>query len=83
MTRVRLDIITIVLDWSDLVREQGQEKDEKHPNIDELKAAIKATWSSITSQQCHRLIASRSRCIDAVIFIRNSQGLRDIGCIIE
>ena len=27
-------------------------------NTDELKAAIKATWASITPQQCHRLIAS-------------------------
>lgn len=27
-------------------------------NIDELKAAIRDTWASITPQQCHRLILS-------------------------
>ena len=36
-------------------------------NTDELKAAIKATWASITPQQCHRLIASLSRRIVEVI----------------
>ncbi len=36
-------------------------------NADDLKAAIKATWASITSEQCHRLIASMPRRIDAVI----------------
>ncbi len=38
------------------------------PNItDDLKAAIKATWASVTLQQCHRLIASMQRHIEAVI----------------
>ncbi len=37
------------------------------PYRDNLKAAIKATWASITSEQCHRLIASMPRHIDAVI----------------
>ncbi len=36
-------------------------------NVDDLKAAIKATWASITPEQCHRLIASMPRRIDAVI----------------
>ncbi len=36
-------------------------------NADDLRAAIKATWASITSEQCHRLIASMPRRIDAVI----------------
>ena len=36
-------------------------------NTDELKTAIKATWASKTPQQCHRLIASMPRRIDAVI----------------
>ncbi len=41
---------------------------DTRPNItDDLKAAIKATWASITSEQCHRLIASVPRRIDAVI----------------
>ena len=38
------------------------------PNtVDELKAAIEASWASITPQQCHRLIASMPRRIEAVI----------------
>ncbi len=36
-------------------------------NADDLKAAIKATWASITLEQCHRLIVSMPRRIDAVI----------------
>ncbi len=36
-------------------------------NADDLKAAIKATCASITPEQCHKLIASMPRCIDAVI----------------
>ena len=42
-------------------------RDTRPNNADELKAAIKATWASMTPQQCHRLIASMSRHIDAVI----------------
>ncbi len=46
-----------------------QDEDERHQtdNADDLKAAIKATWASITPELCHRLIASMSRHIDAVI----------------
>ncbi len=36
-------------------------------NADDLKAAIKATCASITPDQCHRLVASMPRRIDAVI----------------
>ncbi len=36
-------------------------------NADDLKAAIKATWASITPEQCHRLIGSMPRRSDAVI----------------
>ncbi len=43
-----------------------QEEDEPN-NADDLKAAIKATWASITPEQCHRLIVSMPRHIDAVI----------------
>uniref|UniRef100_A0A8C6LB75 Tc1-like transposase DDE domain-containing protein n=1 Tax=Nothobranchius furzeri TaxID=105023 RepID=A0A8C6LB75_NOTFU len=39
----------------------------KHNTLDELKAAIEASWASITPQQCHRLIASMPRRIEAVI----------------
>ena len=33
-------------------------RDMRPDNAEELKAAIEASWSSITPQQCHRLIAS-------------------------
>ncbi len=33
-------------------------RDTRPNNADDLKAAIKATWTSITPEQCHRLIAS-------------------------
>ncbi|CAJ0938173.1 unnamed protein product [Ranitomeya imitator] len=42
-------------------------RDTRPNNADELKAAIKATWASITPQQRHRLIASMPRCIDALM----------------
>ncbi len=42
-------------------------RDTRPNNADDLKAAIKATWASITPEQCHRLIASMPRRIDAVI----------------
>ncbi len=42
-------------------------RDTRPNNADDLKAAIKATWSSITPEQCHRLIAFMPRRIDAVI----------------
>ncbi len=44
-------------------------RDTRPNNRDDLKAAIKATWASITPEQCHRLIASTPRYIDAVIRI--------------
>ncbi len=40
---------------------------DTRPNKPDLKASIKATWASITPEQCHRLIASMPRRIDAVI----------------
>ncbi|KAG1927929.1 IS630 family transposase [Pimephales promelas] len=41
---------------------------DARPNTqDELKAAIETSWASITPQQCHRLIASMPRHIEAVI----------------
>ncbi len=42
-------------------------RDTRPNNADDQKAAIKATWASITPEQCHRLIASMPRRIDAVI----------------
>ncbi len=42
-------------------------RDARPNNADDLKAAIKVTWASITPEQCHRLINSMPRHIDAVI----------------
>ncbi len=36
-------------------------------NADELKATVKETWASIPPQQCHKLITSTPRRIEAVI----------------
>ncbi len=46
-----------------------QEEDEKQEikNADELKATVKETWASIRPQQCHKLITSMPRRIEAVI----------------
>ncbi|KAL0190876.1 hypothetical protein M9458_013574 [Cirrhinus mrigala] len=42
-------------------------RDARPNTLDELKAAIEASWASITPQQCHRLIASMPRRTEAVI----------------
>ncbi len=42
-------------------------RDTRPNNTDDLKAALKAIWASITPEQCHRLITSMPRRIDAVI----------------
>ncbi len=44
-------------------------------NADDLKAAIKATWASIPPQQCHKLITSMPRRIEAVIKAKGAQVL--------
>ncbi len=41
-------------------------RDTRPNNADDMKAAIKAIWASITPEQCHRLITSMPRSIDAV-----------------
>ncbi len=33
-------------------------RDTRPNNADDLKAAVKATWTSITPEQCHRLITA-------------------------
>lgn len=48
-------------------------RDMRPNNAEELKAAIEASWSSITPQQCHRLIASMPRRIEAVIDAKGAQ----------
>ncbi len=47
-------------------------RDTRPNNADDLKAAIKATWASITPEQCHRMIASMPRRIDAVIHAKGA-----------
>ncbi len=42
-------------------------RDTRPNNADELKAAVKETWASIPPQQCHKLITSTPRRIEAVI----------------
>ncbi len=72
-----------VLDWSENLPDlnpienlwgivKRKMRDTRLNNADDPKAAIKATWASITYVQCHRLIASMSRHIDAVI---NAKGV--------
>ncbi len=42
-------------------------ENKRSKNADELKAAVKETWASIPPQQCHKLITSMPRRIEAVI----------------
>ncbi len=42
-------------------------RDTRPNNADDLKAAIKATWASITPEQCHRLITSMPPCHAALM----------------
>ncbi len=63
-----------VLDWPENMPDLnpienlwGIVKRKMRDNADDLKAAIKATWASITPEQCHRLIASMPSHINAVI----------------
>ncbi len=63
-----------VLDWPEnspdlnpienLVKRNMRNKRPK--NADELKATVKETWASIPPQQCHKLITSMPRRIEAV-----------------
>ncbi len=42
-------------------------RDTRPNNADDLKATVKETWASIPPQQCHKLITSMPRRIEAVI----------------
>ncbi len=42
-------------------------RDTRPNNADDLKATVKETWASIPPQQCHKLITSMLRRIEAVI----------------
>ncbi len=58
------DLNPIENQWGIIKRKM---RDTRPNNADDLKAAIKATWASITPEQCHRPIASMPRHTDAVI----------------
>ncbi len=47
-------------------------RDTRPNNADDLKAAIKETWASIPPQQCHKLITSMPRRIEALIKAKGS-----------
>ncbi len=42
-------------------------RDTRPNDVDDLKATVKETWASIPPQQCHKLITSMPRQIEAVI----------------
>ncbi len=46
-------------------------RNKRPNNADELKATVKETWASIPPQQCHKLITSMPRRIEAVIKAKN------------
>ncbi len=46
---------------------QRKMRDTRPNNADDLKATVKETWASIPPQQCHKLITSMPRRIEAVI----------------
>ncbi len=50
--------------WSIIKRKM---RNKRSNNADELKATVKETWASIPPQQCHKLITSMPRRIEAVI----------------
>ncbi|KAK3547556.1 hypothetical protein QTP86_024713, partial [Hemibagrus guttatus] len=58
------DLIPIENLWG-IVKRKIRNKRQK--NADELKATVKETWASIPPQQCHKLITSMPRPIEAVI----------------
>ncbi len=45
-------------------------RDTRPNNADDLKAAIRATWASIIPEHCHRLIASMTCRINAVMHVK-------------
>ncbi len=42
-------------------------RNKRPNNADELKTTVKETWASTPPQQCHKLISSMPRRIEAVI----------------
>ncbi len=57
-------VFEIVNLWG-IVKRKTRHKRPK--NADELKATVKESWAAIPPQQCHKLITSMPRRIEAVI----------------
>ncbi len=53
-------------------------RDTRPNNADDLKATVKETWASIPPQQCHKLITSMPRRIEAVIRLKQKEPLPSI-----
>ncbi len=55
--------------WAIVKRKMSivKRKNKRPKNADELKATVKETWASKPPQQCHKLITSMPRRIEAVI----------------
>ncbi len=53
-------------------------RDTRPNNADELKATVKETWASIPPQQCHKLITSMPRRIEAVIKAKGAIAYRPL-----
>ncbi len=47
-------------------------RNKRPKNADELKTTVKETWASIPPQQCHKLITSMPRRIEAVIKVKEA-----------
>ncbi len=58
------DLIPIENLWGIVKRKM---RDTRPNNADDMKATVKETWASIPPQQCHKLITSMPRRIEAVI----------------
>ncbi|KAK3539971.1 hypothetical protein QTP70_019622, partial [Hemibagrus guttatus] len=56
-------------------------RNKRPKNADELKATVKETWASIPPQQCHKLITSMPRPIEAVIKAKGAKDGND--CLLD
>ncbi len=53
--------------WESMRYCQEENEKQETKNADELKATVKEIWASIPPRQCHKLITSMPRRIEAVI----------------
>ncbi len=65
--------------WSIVKRKM---RNKRPKNADELKATVKETWALIPAQQCHEMITSMPRRIEAVIKAKGV-GMHDISATIS